>query len=122
MYFCMQRSISLPMQLSREIGRWLEGLEGSDFLKMGATLASFQESGKYELSKSLLKNVERGIESSCMPSFRSLGLTMSGPLALLGSKKRKSVLNVLGRYGDASKRGFRKTIYWWRRVISIVDS
>ena len=54
MYLCMILSKSLPTTLSREIGRLLEAIFASPFLKMGITRACSHFAGKVQLDKDKL--------------------------------------------------------------------
>ena len=75
-----------------EIGLQLEGSDFSPFLKIGETLASFQMSGKFPVSKDLWKiSCRIGAYSLCKVC-RTMGLNLSGPAALCGFKPPSSLL------------------------------
>ncbi|XP_053381695.1 uncharacterized protein LOC128549193 [Mercenaria mercenaria] len=74
--------------------------KGSDFSKFRVTFASFQDEGKKACVNNLLKNCERGSESSALPSRRSLELIRSGTHALAGSNLFGKLLRLLSTYGD----------------------
>ena len=57
----------------------------SPFLNTGVIFANFQELGKIEVCKELLKNVAKCLTRDLFPSFSNRGDIESGPLALLVS-------------------------------------
>ena len=63
-------SNTLPLVLSKEMGLKLEIINGSSFLKIGVTFASFQMFGTSPLLKEKLKRLQRGKDNRKSNSLR----------------------------------------------------
>ena len=74
------------MQLSKEMGLYLEGEDLFSSLFIGETFAYFQRAGKYPCCKERLKILVSGLEMTKAPSLRRGGLIKSGPHTLVTFK------------------------------------
>ena len=93
-YFCTIEFVTLLIIQSREMDRYMDGLDSESLLWIGMTDAVFLWLGKTPCEKQRSNSLLSGLASSALHSFKTLAGISSGPLALSGCRFLRSFLNV----------------------------